>query len=221
MASRPALSEFIRHVPCKKTIRLKDRLLDYLTFFYALKWCRQPLVEPNLITSNAGRWSKTSRLKAQQREKEWGNKMTGQTNNGQWTTKLGERLVREVLERGGERVWRPDKRTDGGIGLRPDWETHKYIWEVKTQNWCVSGTAGEKILGVPWKYSSVPRLYRKPLKIVCVAYQEHEARNRFQLFGNGSALSEERKKQKKMWQEMGIEFIPFTDLLDKQGGATG
>ena len=59
-------------------------------------------------------------------------------------------------------------------GVHPDWETEDAIWEVKTRNWSVPGTAGEKILGVPYKYSDVPELYGKPLKIVCVAYQEWE-----------------------------------------------
>lgn len=217
MLPRPTLGDFSRHVArtCG-TYRLKDSLLGYLHLFYAIEWCYRPLVEPNLISSNLIRWPKTSRLKAQQSEKKWGNKMTNQTNNGQWTTKLGEWIVREVLERSGERVWRPTQKTDvgGKYGLRPDWETDEYIWEVKTQNWCVSGTAGEKILGAPWKYAAVPRLYGKPLKIVCVAYQEWEARNKFHLFEKES-LSDERKKQKKMWKDMGIEFIPFSDLLEK------
>ena len=45
---------------------------------------------------------------------------------------------------------------------------------MKTHTWCTTGTAGEKILGVPFKYSELPRLYGKPLKIICVAYQERE-----------------------------------------------
>ena len=40
-------------------------------------------------------------------ERAWGNKMIGTINNGQWTTKLGEGLVRETLERLGETVRRP------------------------------------------------------------------------------------------------------------------
>lgn len=206
----------------KKPFRLKNGLLGYLQqlhphtrgpgtiFTQTIEWCCKPTVEPNLTTSN-NRWSKTSRLDAQHREKIWGNKMTEQTNNGQWTTKLGEWIVREVLERSGEKVWRPVSKN----GMRPDWETDKNIWEVKTRSWSVSGTAGEKILGTPWKYADVPRLYGKPLKIVCVAYQEWEARNKFHLFDIESipANGKLRKKQLKLWKEFQIEFVAFSDLL--------
>jgi hypothetical protein len=41
------------------------------------------------------------RLKANQEEKRWGNKMIGQTSNGNWTTLLGENLVRDILAKKG------------------------------------------------------------------------------------------------------------------------
>ena len=75
-----------------------------------------------------------------------------------------------ILEKIGKIVKRPEKKNH----YLPDWETDDAIWEVKTRNWNTPGTAGEKVLGVPYKYSDIPRLYGKPLKIVLVAYQEHE-----------------------------------------------
>lgn len=99
--------------------------------------------------------------------------MIGQINNGQWTTLLGEKLVFDVLKARGENP-RKVIRMDG---FEPDWETDKYVYEVKTSNWWVSGTAGEKVYGTFIKYQNIPELYGKPLRIVCVAYQEEELTN--------------------------------------------
>jgi hypothetical protein len=57
-------------------------------------------------------------------------------------------------------------------------------------------------------------LYGKQLRIVCVAYQEHEL-----TYGNTKIFAEENKisyyKQKMLdlWKEMGIEFVKFSDLV--------
>lgn len=63
--------------------------------------------------------------------------------------------------------------------MKPDLECDDYVYEIKSRTYSTSGTAGEKILGVPLKYSEVPILYGKPLKIILVAYQEQEAVNKF------------------------------------------
>ena len=102
---------------------------------------------------------------AQNNEKEWGNQIIGQKDNGNWTTLLGEGIVFETLKKLGENPRKPKTKN----GYSPDWETDNYIYEVKTRNWTTSGTAGEKVLGVMYKYSDIPELYGKPLKIVCVA----------------------------------------------------
>ena len=97
-------------------------------------------------------------------EKIWGNKMIGNdTPINQWTTKLGEQLVYDTLVKSGKIVKRPKQMSC----YRPDWETDDAIWEVKTRNWTTTGIAGEKVFGVPYKYSDIPELYKKPLKIVC------------------------------------------------------
>ena len=95
----------------------------------------------------------------------------------------------------------------------PDWETDKYIYEVKTRNWTTSGTAGEKVLGVMYKYSEIPELYGKPLKIVCVAYQEHEL-----TYGNTKIFGEVCSSKKKfldLAKSMDIEYIKFSDLVSQ------
>ena len=72
---------------------------------------------------------------------------------------------------------------------QPDWEIDDSILEVKTQTFFTSGTAGDKILGCPFKYANIPELYGKPalaeqknvLGQVMVICQEQNAldKNRF------------------------------------------
>ena len=152
--------------------------------------------------------NKSQRNEANRTEKIWGNEMLGTTNNNQWTTKLGEYLVKDILELSGRKPKRPKKIS----GYNPDWETDNFIWEVKTRNWTTTGTAGEKVFGVPYKYSDVPKLYGKPLRIVCVGYQEWEF-----TYGNtrvfGDEISESKKNMLQFWESMDIKFIKFSDLI--------
>ena len=141
-------------------------------------------------------------------EKEWGNTMIKQINNGQWTTLLGERLVRDILELRGEH---PKKVKNKG-GFQPDWETDEYIYEVKTSNWWVSGTAGEKVLGTWIKYQNIPSLYGKPLRIVCVANQEYElTHGKINYFGEN--ITAKTKDILTMARSWGIEYVRFSDLI--------
>lgn len=112
---------------------------------------------------------KHERENANKKEREWGNSMIGQLGNGNWTTQLGEKAVGEILELKGETPTRITKACKKDC-YEPDWETEKAIYEVKTRNWTTQGTAGEKVLGTPYKYAHIPKLYGKPLKIVCIAY---------------------------------------------------
>ena len=113
--------------------------------------------------------SKIDRKKANDNEKEWGNSMIGDSGNGNWTTKLGEKAVGEILRLKGETPKRISKACKKDC-YEPDWETEEGVYEVKTRNWTTQGTAGEKVLGTPYKYANIPKLYGKPLKIVCIAY---------------------------------------------------
>lgn len=143
------------------------------------------------------------------KEKEWGNRMIGQKNNGNWTTHLGEGLVYEVLNILGENPRKPDKKS----GYEPDWETDGYIYEVKTRNWTTTGTAGDKVPGVMYKYSDIPELYGKPLRIVCVGYQEWELTNcKTKVFGE---VSENKRKILDLVKSMNIEYLKFSDLASK------
>jgi hypothetical protein len=145
---------------------------------------------------------------AKKTEREWGNKMINQNNNNNWTTSLGENLVRDVLRLLGKNPRKPDKKD----GYRPDWECDDEIYEVKTSNWTVDGTAGEKVLGVHYKYSDVPIIYGKPLYIVCVAYQEYELTNgNTRIFGED--ISERKREILEMVKKWDIHYIKFSDLV--------
>jgi hypothetical protein len=104
-------------------------------------------------------WIKMSRKKngrtVAKKEKDWGIKIIEKDTN-QWTNILGEFLVKELLEKQGHYVRRPKTKS----GFKPDWETDDAIWEVKTRCYTISGTAGEKILGCPFKYAEVPEIYK-------------------------------------------------------------
>jgi hypothetical protein len=158
-------------------------------------------------TMRKGRWLNVKQKKEDNEvEKKWGNLIIKQTNNNQWTTKLGETILEEILRVQKGNVWRP-KQLDGH---KPDWETEDGIYEVKTRNWTTSGTAGEKILGTPFKYADIPVLYKKPLYIVTIAYQEYEACCKFELF---NSRNPRKIKMIEQWKEMGIEYIKCSDLL--------
>ena len=174
-----------------------------------VKWALEPFV--NGLTCQVKKTDtqtvKQLRDAAQVQEKTWGNQMIGQTNNGNWTTVLGEHMVRDILALRGENPRRPAQKG----GYSPDWETDDYIYEVKTRNWTTSGTAGEKVLGTMYKYSDIPILYEKPLKIVCVAYQEYElSHGTTRIFGE---LSENKQKFIHLAKTMNIEYMKFSDLM--------
>ena len=166
------------------------------------------LKKPDDVVKKEGITKKQQKTNKQNEEKEWGNNMIGQKNNGQWTTLLGEGLVRDVLIKRGEN---PRKPTSKG-GFQPDWETDEYIYEVKTSNWWVDGTAGEKVYGTFIKYQDIPELYGKPLKIVCVANQEYELTyGKTKYFGeNITKKTQDVLDLAKSWN---IEYVKFSDLV--------
>ena len=184
------------------------RIFNTETFSAILKWALRPF--RNGLTCDIER-SETQtvsqiRAAANKAEKEWGNSMIGQKSNGNWTTLLGEGLVHDVLAMRGENPCKPERKN----GYEPDWETDNYIYEVKTRNWTTSGTAGEKVLGVMYKYSEIPELYGKPLRIVCVGYQEWELTNgTTQIFGD---VGERKRGFLDYAESLGITYIKFSDL---------
>jgi hypothetical protein len=170
-----------------------------------IKWA---ITKPPTIEKKEGVTKGQQSKEAQEVEKQWGNKMIGQENNGQWTTLLGERLVFDVLQLLGQNPRKIQKKN----GFEPDWETDNYIYEVKTRNWCVSGTAGEKVFGTWIKYQDIPELYGKPLRIVCVAYQEHELEyGKIKYFGDN--ITKKTQQALDLANTWGVEYMRFSDLI--------
>jgi hypothetical protein len=185
----------------KKTVH--SNLNDNLT--ERIKWA---LNKPADVVKKDGITKAKQKEILEAEEKSWGNEMIGQKNNGQWTTLLGEGLVRDVLELRGENPIKPISKG----GFKPDWETDKYIYEVKTSNWWVSGTAGEKVLGTWIKYQNIPGSYGKPLKIVCVANQEYELTHGKTAFF-GENVTQKTKEVLELARSWEIEYIKFSDLV--------
>ena len=98
----------------------------------------------------------------QQEENKWGRKLCN--NNKNWTTCFSEQVVKEVFAALLIKLKRPLTIQ----GHRPDFESNDSIIEVKCGTYLTPGTAHEKILGTPFKYNQVPKLYGKKLQIVLV-----------------------------------------------------
>lgn len=163
--------------------------------------------KPQNIEKKSGITIKQQIEKEQLKEKNWGNLMIGNTNNKQWSTKLGEELVFDVLELRGENPRKITKKN----GFQPDWETDNYIYEVKNSSWMTSGTAGEKVFGTWIKYQDIPELYGKPLRIVCVANQEYEFEyGKIKYFGKD--ISQKTQQVLDLARSWNIEYIRFSDL---------
>jgi len=127
----------------------------------------------------------------------------------QWTNKFGEHVCEEIYVLHGKVVIKPAKKEH----YQPDLEVDDAIIEAKAQTFYTSGTAGEKILGVPFKYAEIPKLHGgKPLKIVCMGGAEQVCREGY---GNlpGPKCSEEKKEFIEFYRAKRIEFVGATDLL--------
>lgn len=126
----------------------------------------------------------------------------------QWTNKFGEHICEELFTILGKNVTKPVKQ----MNYQPDSETDDAILEAKTGTYFTDGTAGEKILGCPFKYAEIPELYHKPLKIVCMGGAEKVCR---ESYGNlpGAKCSKQKRKFLDFFREQQIEYIAATDIL--------
>lgn len=94
-------------------------------------------------------------------------------------------------------------------GHQLDLETKDEMIESKCGSYYTTGTAGEKILGVPYKYADVYRLYNKPLRIICIG--KAEAHNDLVYKSD----IPEREKMKTYWKdEFKTTFIGFRELIN-------
>jgi hypothetical protein len=156
----------------------------------------------------------TDEVKLKVLEDEWGRKVMKMRRpdlklEQQWTNKFGEHLCEEILMLLGKTVSKPTNKEH----YQPDLEVDDSIWEAKAQTFHTFGTAGEKILGCPFKYAEVPDLYGKPLKILCMGGAERVCREQY---GNlsGSKCSIQKRKFLDFFRENGIEYVGMTDMLE-------
>ena len=152
-------------------------------------------------------------IKLKKLEDEWGRAMVKSfrpdlTLDKQWTNLFGEKIAREVYILLGKTVTKPKKMEN----FQPDWQTEDAIIEVKTQTFHTSGTAGEKILGTPFKYAEIPDLYGKPLKILCIGGAEKICRENY---GNlpGERCTSQKQIILDFYRSICIEYIGTTDIL--------
>lgn len=126
----------------------------------------------------------------------------------QWTNKFGEHICEELLILQGKTVTKPIKKDH----YQPDLEVDDAIYEAKAQTFFTGGTAGEKILGCPFKYAEVPSLYDKPLKIVCMGGAEKVCREQY---GNlaGAKCTSQKKAFLDFFKQNKIEYVAATDIL--------
>ncbi len=126
----------------------------------------------------------------------------------QWTNKFGEHLAEEIYTLQGKTVSKPVKKEH----YQPDSEVEDAIVEAKTQTFYTSGTAGEKILGCPFKYAEIPDLYGKPLKILCMGGAEKVCK---ESYGNlpGAKCSPQKMKFLNFFRENQIEYVGASDIL--------
>ena len=131
----------------------------------------------------------------------------------QWTSNYGEELVKKLLIGLNYNVYseKPKIKINNKI-FSPDIETDDAYYEVKTRNWTTTGTAGEKILGTPMKYSEIPRITNKKLYIVLVGFQEYEADKNFNIFNTGG---KNKQIMINLFKNLNIEYIRCSDLLYK------
>lgn len=181
-----------------------------------IKWCYKGITDISLKNTTDPKKLK----KEKEKEDAWGDKVIKGNGGGQWTTVLCQDLVMEALVRLGRKNVRRAKPAKGSIrnkSYQPDLECDDYVYEVKGRNWTTTGTAGEKILGVPMKYGEVPSIYKKPLQIILVGYQEYEAKQGF-AFGDlldSKNQTKELHESLAFYKEHNIEYVGFTDILKK------
>ncbi len=183
-----------------------------------IQWCYEGVTEISLKNCE----SEKKLVESKAFEKLWGNGVMKTVGGKQWTTLLCQHVVMEALIRlGRKNVRKPvqQKSTLRNKKYDPDLECDKFVYEVKGRSWCTPGTAGEKILGVPLKYGELPRLYKKPLQIILVGYQEYEAKQKF-AFGDlldKNNQTEELRESLAFYKHQDIEYVGFTDILKKVG----
>jgi len=127
-----------------------------------------------------------------------------------WSHIYGEQLCKEIYILQNNYVRIPDIR----CRYRPDIEVDNKIIEVKTQTYYNKGSVGEKVLGVPYKYIDIPRIYGKELEIICVGGMEKMSKEKY---GNleGDKMNDRRREIIDKYKSMGIRYVGLSDIVDR------
>lgn len=152
---------------------------------------------------------------ASETEKNWGcavleGVIKTRSPKGQWSGPFGEKILEEIFLIQGIPSTKITKKNKMSVE-EPDRETLDFLYEVKTQSYNTSGTAGEKIFSVPFKYAELPEVYGKPLKIVCFGGAEKFLRSRLPL--GEKNYDSQKLKFLEFYKAQKIEFVSGTELL--------
>ena len=130
--------------------------------------------------------------------------------NKMWSGVFGEALCKELLLLLDFNITKPKK-----IGhIEPDLEIDDFIIEIKNGTYFTGGTAHEKILGTPYKYRDVHKLYNKSLFVICLGQAEKYCREIGFLPGE-KEQTESQKEFMDFFNKNNINFIGSIDLIDK------
>jgi len=194
--------EFVSKIENTKIVLLKEKeVIQWL--FGDLSFL--PAIEKTNKTNDEKKYKEL--------EDKWGQEMLRKRRpdlklDKQWTNKFGEHICEEIYTLLGKVVSKPVKKEH----YQPDHEVDDAILEAKAGTFHTSGTAGEKILGTPFKYAEVPYLYSKQLKIVCMGGAEKVCR---ESYGNlpGAKCSPIKKIFLDFFCENRIQYIGASELL--------
>jgi DNA adenine methylase len=133
-----------------------------------------------------------------------------------WTGAVGEAIAGEMLRTLGWTVTKPPKvETLEGV-YQPDYEimgaSPRVFVEVKTQTWNTTGTAGEKIGGVPFKYA--PLCDIGSVMVITLAGAEREA-EKLRLYQEPWVASPKSVQMLKNIHALGVSYVRGSDLLDR------
>ena len=136
-----------------------------------------------------------------------------------WSTKISEGFIKELLGYLFDTNisnCKNDKELHIRLDLQSNQPDFKNFFEVKCRTYLTTGTAGEKILGTPKKYSKVYLKYKMPLYIILLGYQEKEAVEKFDLF-NLNPMNKLHKNDIKLmelyYHDFHINYIRSSDLI--------
>lgn len=136
-----------------------------------------------------------------------------------WSTKISEGFCKELLCYIFETkisACKNDKELHIRLDLQSQSPDFKNFFEIKSRTFKTTGTAGEKILGTPKKYSKVFLKYKIPLYIILLGYQENEAIEKFDLF-NLNPQNELHQNDIKLMDlyhnDLHINYLRGSDLI--------